>query len=179
MGIGTLLLFAFIAIPIVEIWLLIAVGGVIGALPTIGLVVLTAMIGMAMIRAQGTDALRRAQMAVDRGQPPVGPIVDGAFLLVAGALLLTPGFVTDTIGFLCLVPPVRRLAAAWIWSRFGDRITVRGGGEAPRAGSAAGSRRGGPIIEGEFEEIPRPDGDPRSEPGPARRDSPWRGGETE
>lgn len=179
MGPGTILLLAFIAVPILEIWLLITVGGLIGVLPTIALVVLTAVLGMAMIRAQGSGALRRARTAMDRGEPPIGSVVDAAFLLVAGALMLTPGFFTDTLGFLCLVPPIRRAAAAWLWTRYGDRVVMHSTGTAAgghgrrapggaRAPDAAGSRGPGPVIDGEFEVVTPP------EPGPPRDDSPWR-----
>ena len=102
------LVLLFFTVPLAEIYVLLEVGQIIGVLPTIGLVVLTAVIGVTLIRAQGLSTLMRAHQSLDRGELPAVPMLEGAFLLVAGALLLTPGFVTDTIGFLCLVPPLRR-----------------------------------------------------------------------
>jgi UPF0716 protein FxsA len=105
------LLAAIVAIPIVEIAILIEVGGVIGTWPTIGLVVLTALIGTALIRRQGVAVLAEVRAELSLGRPPVAAAIDGLFLVVAGALLLTPGFVTDAIGFAFLVPPLRHLVA--------------------------------------------------------------------
>ena len=153
MRLGPLILIAFIAIPIAEIWILIEVGGIIGVVPTIAAVVLTAIAGTALIRHQGMDLIAKARQQLDRGEPPVGAVVDGVFLLVAGALLLTPGFITDAVGFLCLVPLFRRGLAAWLWSRYGNRVDIRQTGF---AGSGDGPEdRGftGTIIEGEFTEV--------------------------
>ena len=98
----------FVALPILEMWLLIEVGSRIGALPTIALVVLTAFIGVNLLRQQGISTLTRAQTRLDAGEVPATEILEGLFLAVGGALLLTPGFVTDTLGFCCLVRPLRR-----------------------------------------------------------------------
>lgn len=97
----------FIAAPLAELYLLLKVGSVIGAGPTVLAVVATAVIGAALIRAQGRAALKEARAALDAGAPPVAAAVHGVFLLIAGAFLLTPGFVTDTLGFLLLIPPLR------------------------------------------------------------------------
>lgn len=171
MRLGPLILFIFIAVPIAEIWLLIEIGGLVGVFPTIALVVLTAVAGTALIRHQGMGLLNEARERLNRGEPPVGSVVDGAFLLVAGALLLTPGFITDTIGFLCLVPLFRRGAAAWMWAHYGDRIKVRHPGAASRGPAGKGDNKPGHIFEGEFTEITSPDDDDAE----ARPDSPWRG----
>jgi UPF0716 protein FxsA len=104
-----ILLILFVLMPIVEMWVLIEVGGVIGALPTIGLVLLTACIGLALLRRQGAGALARAQTKLRAQQMPVREMADGLFFAVGGALLLTPGFVTDAIGFACLTPGIRNL----------------------------------------------------------------------
>lgn len=95
--------------PILEMVVLIKVGGVIGALPTIGLVLLTATIGVALLRQQGLSTLARAQNKMREGQLPANEMVEGIFLAVGGALLLTPGFITDAIGFACLIPGIRQL----------------------------------------------------------------------
>lgn len=98
----------FLLIPMIEIYLLIKVGSVIGALPTMGLVVFTAVLGAFLIRIQGFSTVTRIRETMARGGIPAIEMLEGAVLIVAGALLLTPGFFTDTIGFLCLIPPLRR-----------------------------------------------------------------------
>ena len=134
-------LLLFFTVPLVEIYVLLEVGGVIGALPTIGLVVLTAVIGAGLIRAQGLATLRRVQQQLEQGELPALGIIEAALLLVAGALLLTPGFVTDTVGFLILVPPLRRWA---IQSFLAHRIKMTGQAAGPETPGRPGA------IEGEF-----------------------------
>lgn len=102
-----------VAIPIAEIWLLLKVGGLLGAIPTIGLVIFTAMLGVALLRQQSWVALTNAQNKMRDGQIPAKEMVDGLFLAVGGALLLTPGFITDAIGFICLLPFARQGLIAW------------------------------------------------------------------
>ncbi|MDZ7747964.1 MAG: FxsA family protein [Halofilum sp. (in: g-proteobacteria)] len=98
----------FLVVPLVEIYLLIEVGQVIGALPTVGLCVLTAVVGGALLRYQGFQTMVRAQQNLQRGRIPAIEMFEGVALAIGGALLLTPGFATDVIGFLCLVPWSRR-----------------------------------------------------------------------
>jgi len=98
----------FIIIPIIEIYLLIEVGSRIGALWTVMLVILTAVIGVNLLRYQGFSTLRRAQRSMSQGTMPAMEMMEGLFLAVGGALLITPGFLTDTIGFACLFPLSRR-----------------------------------------------------------------------
>lgn len=133
----------FLAIPLAEIWLLIRVGGVIGALPTVALVVLTAVLGAALVRHQGLATLQRLQATLGRGETPAIEMVEGVLLLAGALLLLTPGFFTDTLGFACLIPPLRQALALWLLRR----ITVI----AP-AGPAGqpGSDHTPTTIEGEF-----------------------------
>ncbi|NIM74715.1 MAG: FxsA family protein [Gammaproteobacteria bacterium] len=135
------LLLLFFTVPLVEIYVLLEVGGVIGVLPTIALVVLTAVIGAGLIRAQGLATLARVRGELDRGELPAVGIIEAALLLVAGALLLTPGFVTDTLGFLILVPPLRRRVVEAFIAR---HVVIRGG--TPERGGRHDPR----IIEGEF-----------------------------
>lgn len=97
----------FLIVPIIEIYLLIKVGGLIGVFPTIGLVVLTAVIGVALLRTQGFQTYMRFNQAMLEGRVPATEIMEGVALLIGGALLLTPGFFTDVIGFICLIPPTR------------------------------------------------------------------------
>jgi UPF0716 protein FxsA len=101
----------FLLIPLFEIWFLIKVGGIVGAGWTIFLVVATAVIGAGLVRTQGLSAIGRIQRELAEGGLPADELLQGVFLLVAGALLLTPGFFTDAIGFSLLVPPVRRWLA--------------------------------------------------------------------
>ena len=105
-----LILLLFIAVPVIEIALFIQVGGVIGLWSTIGVVILTAMLGTALLRHQGLDTLRRVQESLAENRMPVVEMFDGLCLVMAGALLLTPGFMTDAFGFLLFVPPFRALS---------------------------------------------------------------------
>lgn len=136
------LLGLFVFVPLLEIYLFIQVGSVIGAIPTVFLVVFTAVLGVLLLRAQGFSTLRRAQLSLAAGEIPALEILEGVLLLLAGAMLLTPGFFTDTVGFLLLVPACRR----WLIDRFLDRSFPRGGPGAPSDRPGA-SRR---IIEGEW-----------------------------
>ena len=102
------LFLVFLVVPLVEIYFLIQIGSVVGAGCTIFLVVFTAMLGAFLVRAQGFSTLARVQMQLSRSEMPAMEIIEGVFLFVAGALLLTPGFFTDAIGFMCLTPPLRR-----------------------------------------------------------------------
>jgi len=97
-------LLLFIVMPIVEMWLLISIGSYIGALSTIALVLLTALIGIGLLREQGVSTLWRGREKLQQGKIPAQEMMEGIVLAVSGALLLTPGFVTDTIGFLGLLP---------------------------------------------------------------------------
>ena len=119
----------FIITPILEMWLLIEVGGVIGAVPAIGLVFLTAAVGFALLRKQGFDTLSRGNWKMQQGQLPAQEMAEGLMLAVSGALLLTPGFVTDLIGFAGLTPIFRR----WVFSKLisgklGTKINMTGYG---------------------------------------------------
>lgn len=107
----------FVIMPIVEMWLLITVGGHIGALPTIGLVLLTAMVGFSLLRRQGFETLWRGHRKLEEGQLPTQEIVEGIVLAVSGALLLTPGFVTDSIGFAGLIPVIRQVLVSQVLKR--------------------------------------------------------------
>jgi UPF0716 protein FxsA len=152
-----ILLIAFVAVPVVEIAVFIEVGGRIGALNTILTVVLTATIGIWLLRGQGLQALGRVQESLNRNVLPVAEVFDGLCLLAAGALLLTPGFVTDAMGFLLFVPPFRRHLRRWVWlwlSRSGRTgVWINGedfGGGGPKPG---GGHKPPGTIEGDFREI--------------------------
>jgi UPF0716 protein FxsA len=152
------LLLIFIAVPLLEIALLIKTGQWLGFWPTIGIVIFTAILGSFMLRWQGLAVMARAGEAIRAGRMPLEPVVDGVFLLFAGALLLTPGIATDGVGLLLLLPAVRR----WIGQRVLNAIlksenidfqTGGGGMERP----SRSSQRDGPIIEGEYERVEEDD----------------------
>ena len=107
----------FITIPVVEMYILILVGGQIGALTTIALVVLTATIGLWLFRREGFATLQNLQSKLNHGEIPGKELLEGVMLLIGGALLLTPGFVTDSIGFVCLLPGLRKPIAEWLIQR--------------------------------------------------------------
>lgn len=106
-----ILFLLLLGIPLIEIYLLISVGRVIGAGPTILAVIATAVAGTWLLRIQGLGTLARVQAATRSGQLPAAELVEGLILLVAGVLLLTPGFFTDTCGFLLLIPAFRQRVA--------------------------------------------------------------------
>ena len=112
-----ILLIAFLAVPILEIYLLFQVGGVIGAGWTILVVIATAILGASLLRQQGLSTWTRLNQDIAQGKLPPTVLVEGIFLLLAGAFLLTPGFFTDAIGFLFLVPPIRKTLAAALLRR--------------------------------------------------------------
>lgn len=169
-----LLLAMFIAVPIIEIALFIEIGGWIGLWPTIGIVIATAFAGTTLLRLQGLAVLRRVQESANRNELPVQEVFDGLCLLVAGVMLLTPGFFTDAVGFLLFVPIFRRFAGAaiWRWMVRNGNISVSAGGfggSGPSSGNPPGNTAntgntgGGPVIDGDFEEVDPPPRD-RIEP---------------
>ncbi|MEM9232853.1 MAG: FxsA family protein [Pseudomonadota bacterium] len=113
-----ILFLLLIGLPIAEIMLFVKAGGVIGWWSVIGLTILTAVLGTVLIRAQGFAALHKLRAATQDGRAPVEPVVDGVFLLIAAPLMMTPGFITDGIGFLLLVPPIRHEIARYALRRF-------------------------------------------------------------
>jgi UPF0716 protein FxsA len=166
MPIGRILFLAFLLIPIAEIYVLIRVGSIIGAFSTIALIVFTAVLGSVLIRAQGLATLARVRNSLEHNEIPAVELMEGMCLLVAGALLLTPGFVTDSIGFILLIPPLRRSFILALLERGILRpATGRGGAQGATtstAHSTSGARVGptadsnresshGQVIEGEFE----------------------------
>jgi len=111
MRIFRILFLVFLCVPILEIYLLIEVGSKVGAFYTVVLVVGTALLGAALIRSQGLQTMAKIKDCSSRGELPAVPMVEGLLLLIAGALLLTPGFFTDTLGFLVVVPILRQQLA--------------------------------------------------------------------
>jgi UPF0716 protein FxsA len=101
-------------IPFAEIYILLQVGGLIGALPTIFLVVFTAVLGSWLLKQQGFATLQRFQDSLSRGTLPALELLEGVLILLGGALLLTPGFITDMIGFVFLIPQLRKQIAQYV-----------------------------------------------------------------
>jgi UPF0716 protein FxsA len=164
---AVLILLTLIAVPLVEIAIFIEVGGLIGPLPTVGLVVAIALAGTWLLRRQGLGTLAKAQASLNRGKMPVAEVLDGFMLIFAALLMVTPGLLTDAIGLLLLVPMLRRrlgrMVARWAMARgtvgiYGMDIS------SPRGGAHVG-----PIIEGEAEPIDGDDDDPKA------GHSPWLG----
>ena len=138
------LLLIFIIVPIVEMWLLIQVGGVIGAVPTIAAVLMTAVIGLALLRRQGLSTLLRVNQRMASGELPAEEMLEGIILAVSGALLLTPGFFTDAIGFVGLTPLLRQ----WVVRRLVGRVNVFPGGGV--GGASFRQETKGNTLEGEY-----------------------------
>ncbi len=134
-----ILIGAFILVPFIEIYLLLTLGAVIGPLPTVALVIGTAITGAWLLRRQGFATLNRLRAQLDQGVLPAFELIEGPLLLVGGALLLTPGFVTDGFGFALLVPAIRRKLAQYILTQ-GWLITT----------ASPESKANGQVLEGEF-----------------------------
>ena len=132
-------LLLFILMPIIEIAVLLRVGAAIGWLSALAVVILTAIVGTLMLRQQGLTTLSRAQQRLAGGEMPAEQLLEGLFLMFGGALLLTPGFVTDAMGFLCLVPISRQAMVRYIKSRSLGMVGVASPGRPMGAGTGTGS----------------------------------------
>ena len=132
-----ILFILFITIPLIEITILIEIGKIVGAAYTIILIIGTAALGAALLRNQGLSTLAKVQMNMDQGNLPATELIEGLMLLIAGALLLTPGFFTDVFGFLVLIPALRhRIAQTFLANFIKSRINIQ-------------QTNSGNIIEGE------------------------------
>jgi len=148
-----LLLLLFIAIPIFEIYLLIKVGSLIGAIPTILAIIGTAVLGAWLLRMQGISTFNRVQSNLQRGELPAIEMMEGLVLLIAGALLLTPGFFTDILGFAALIPTLRRAFIVWALKNSNIMHTMQQQNrtyESPDFQSHKESRSEHIVIEGEY-----------------------------
>ena len=150
------LFLAFLLVPIIEIALFIQVGGLIGLWPTLGIVVLTAVLGTVLVRTQGRMALANLQRSFAELDDPTEPLAHGAMILVSGALLLTPGFFTDAFGFALLIPAFRTAAFNWLRARIKVQQFSYGGTEQARAGAQRGPLQGD-VIDGDYTDV-TPDG---------------------
>ena len=187
-----LLFLFFLAIPIAEIALFIQAGELIGILPVIAITIGTAIAGSFLMRVQGFAALNRFAEAAGRGEMPVTPVLDGLGILAAGLLLLTPGLLTDTIGLLLFIPPVRRGLARWLFRRAVDsgKVQFAAFGQSgtqrrrpgPAGSTASGFKKPGNdnVVDAEFETISpneaAADATPLDEKQATkdRKDTPWR-----
>ncbi|MFV2051205.1 FxsA family protein [Aliiroseovarius sp. YM-037] len=147
------LLLIFIAVPLIEIALFIQLGGAIGLFPTLAIVVLTAVLGTWLVRTQGALAINELRGSFSELRDPTEPLAHGAMILIAGALLLTPGFFTDTVGFLLLFPPFRRAAYRYLRAR----VKVQSFSMGPDQPDPHRPHPQDPdIIDGDFQEVQPP-----------------------
>lgn len=142
MNIIQLLFLVVLIVPFAEIYLLLQVGGIIGALPTIFLVVFTALLGAFLLKRQGLATLQRFQRSLAQGEVPAYEIIEGPIILLGGVLLLTPGFITDILGLLCLVPQLRRKIAQYLI----EHHLI----QAMASGFQRGKTADNNVLEGEF-----------------------------
>lgn len=143
------LLLLFIVVPAVELYLLIRMGQWIGPLPTVGLIVVTGIIGAYLTRQQGLQIWRRVQDEMQSGQIPGGALLEGAMILVAGAVLMTPGILTDALGFLLLIPPSRKLISGLVGrqiKRMMENGQIRVGGFGPSGMGGMGPQNPNVIV---------------------------------
>lgn len=172
---GLFLLLFMIAVPIIEIAVFIQVGGWAGLWPTLAAVVITAMIGTALLRHQGFATLARARDNLNAGRFPVTEVFDGLCLLVAGALLLTPGFVTDAVGLLLFVPGLRAALRVFLGQRLMQSGRIHAFSDGPKSGTAGWNeppRDPSTVIDGEYEEVDEAGTDPDGKKDPPG-DNPW------
>lgn len=149
----------FVSWPIAEIAIFVEVGQAIGWLATILLTIATGVAGTYLMQIQGFAAMNRLLESADKGEPPVGPVLDGIGIFTAGVLLLLPGFLTDVVGLLLFIPPLRRRLIAWLLFRAARKGGARpqrpaSDGFRPRtAPGKGGFRKSGDVIDAEFETV--------------------------
>ena len=168
-----LLLILFIALPIAELYVIIEVGQWIGVLPTLAILILDGFVGAALARSQGRTAWMRFNRVLSEGRVPAIETFDGAMIILGGALLLAPGFITDVVGFCLLLPPTRallrrglarlarrRVSLGWTIASMPPGARTRGPGRsrAPRGYDYEGSAR---DVTDPSAELPRPESDER------------------
>ena len=149
-------LLLLLAVPVGEVFIFLEVGGVIGTWPTIGLIVGTAVVGGTILRWQGLQTLARARRQLAANRLPVAEMAEGAALALAAVLLLTPGFFTDALGTLLLLPPLRRSLLRRLLARFAPQARYGDSDAGPASGA-----EGGRVIDGEYTVL-----DETPEPGP-------------
>lgn len=170
---GYLIFVLLLALPVVELYLLIKLGGAFGLLPTLATMVGISLVGAWMLRRQGLAALHKANAAVQAGQMPIDSVVDGFALAIAAALLMTPGFVTDLAGLVLLIPPVRAVLARALFNRLMRQpgVAWQTNHQPRRRPEPPGN---GPVIDGEFTRIDEDELTTDAKSDDARK-SPWKG----
>ena len=156
----------FVAVPLLELAIILQVGREIGVLPTIGILLLDSILGSLLLRSQGREVWRRFNAAMAAGRLPHREIVDGVMVIAGGALLLTPGFLTDVLGLLLLFPPTRAALRRIVLRVAGRRLVVAAVGGAAGRAQRGGFGRPGHDVEGtavEHEPRARPAAPPRLE----------------
>ena len=140
-----MLLLALLCVPLLELYVIIQVAGGVGTGETILLLIAVSVVGAWMVRRSGLGVLNQIQIRLNRGELPAGELVDGLLILIAGALMLTPGFLTDGVGLLLLFPPTRLVVRSLLVRRFTKKITVGGWSAGPggRGGFGFGYTAGG------------------------------------
>jgi len=142
----------FTTVSLLEIFVLVKVGSALGAWPTISLVIITALIGSALVRSQGLQLVAQLQERLAKGEMPGQQLIEGIMLITTGVLLVTPGFVTDFCGLLLLQPSIRGAIAKAILANVKfSPATMSGGFNQPHSGFSRSNLDDGDIIEGEFE----------------------------
>jgi UPF0716 protein FxsA len=150
------LILLFIVVPIAELYVIIQVGQAIGALPTIAILIADSLIGSLLLRSQGRLAWRRFNAALQAGRVPAREVLDGALVIFGGAFLITPGFLTDVIGVLLLLPPTRAVARRMLVGVFSRRFVVSAVGSAGARASRRRGSDGGGDVEGTAVEVDPP-----------------------
>lgn len=154
----TLLVVLFLVMPILEIYVIIQVGQVIGAVPTVALLVFESALGAWLVKREGRRAWTALRSAIGTGRLPAGELADAALVLVGGTLLLTPGFITDVFGFFLILPmtrPLARRGLGWLVARGATSVVVRRTGYVPGR-DGAGRARGSGVVRGEVVDDDRP-----------------------
>ncbi|MCH1419546.1 MAG: FxsA family protein [Akkermansiaceae bacterium] len=118
------LLLLFILVPTAELYLFIKIGSRLGLGPTLAIIIVTAVLGASLTKSQGRRAIEKFQAATTAGRMPAKEAIDGLMILLAGAVLITPGFLTDTVGFLLLLPSFRAIVAGYAGKRLKGKIQV-------------------------------------------------------
>jgi UPF0716 protein FxsA len=164
------LVFVFIVVPILELYVLIQIGQAIGILPTIALLILDSVLGAALMRSQGRAAWMRFNRALAEGRIPAREVIDGVLVIFGGALLLTPGFLSDILGLILLLPPTRAVVRRLLVARFGGRLVETAAAGAQnrmgriftfQTGGGAGGTRAprsfdDDVVEGTAHDVPPP-----------------------
>lgn len=157
------LLLVFIAIPMVEIALFISVGGAIGLWPTLAIVLLTAILGTHLVRSQGLVALSNVQRSFQELHDPTEPLAHGAMILIAGVLLLTPGFFTDAVGFALLTPMCRMALFHYVRKRVKVQSFTMGGQRGAGTSGFGGGAYDGDVVDGAYSEVDPTPATPRDQ----------------